>query len=84
MHFNLNHSLKQPELSKADYEILETKIPISSELNNNRIFQNSMNKNEMNFQYLEHLEIEFLDSNVKLKKPVLSVEEDNTKKTQQL
>ena len=38
-------------------------------------FHNSMNENEMNFQYLEHLEIEFLDSNVKLKKEVLSVEE---------
>ena len=35
----------------------------------------------MNSQYLEHLEIEFLDSNVKLKKAVLSVEEDNTEKS---
>ena len=35
----------------------------------------------MNFQYLEHLEIEFLDSNVKLKNVVLSVEEDNTEKS---
>ena len=49
VHFNLNHSLKQPELSIADCEILETKIPISSELDNNCIFQNSMNENEMNF-----------------------------------
>ena len=32
VHFNLNHSLKQPELSSADYEIVETKIPVSSEL----------------------------------------------------
>ena len=35
----------------------------------------------MNFQYLKHLEIEFLDSNVKLKKAVLNVEEDNIKKS---
>ena len=35
----------------------------------------------MNFQYLEHLEVEFLDSNVKLKKAVLSVEENNTEKS---
>ena len=35
----------------------------------------------MDFQYLEHLEIEFMDSNVKLKKAVLSVEEDNTEKS---
>ena len=35
----------------------------------------------MNFQYLKHLEVEFLDSNVKLKKVVLSVEENKTKKS---
>ena len=35
----------------------------------------------MNSQYLEHLEVEFLDSNVKLKKAVLSVEENNTEKS---
>ena len=40
-----------------------------------------MNKNEMNFQYLDHLEVEFLDSNVKLIKAVLSIEENNTEKS---
>ena len=34
--------------------------------------------NEMNFQYLDALQFEFMDSNVKLIKVVLSVEEDNT------
>ena len=33
VNFNLNHSLKQPELSNANCEIIETKIPISSLLN---------------------------------------------------
>ena len=33
----------------------------------------------MNFQYLEHVEVEFLDSNVILEKAVLSVEEKNTR-----
>ena len=32
LHFNLNHSLKQPELSSVDCEIIEIKIPVSSEL----------------------------------------------------
>ena len=32
VHFNLNHTLKQPELSSADCEIVKTKIPVSSEL----------------------------------------------------
>ena len=81
MHFNLNHNLKQPELSNADCEIVETKIPIIFEVINDCNFQSSMNENEMNFQYLEHLEVEFLDSNVKLKKAVLSVEENNTEKS---
>ena len=34
----------------------------------------------MNFQYLEHLEVEFLNSNFKLKEAVLSVEEISTEK----
>ena len=29
VHFNLNHSLKQLELSSVDCEIVETKIPVS-------------------------------------------------------
>ena len=49
VHFNLNHSLKQPEINSADCEIIETKIPISFELTTNCNFQNSMNENEMNF-----------------------------------
>ena len=61
MHFNLNHSLKHPEFINADCEIVETKIPISSELINDCNFQSSMNENEMNFQYLEHLEVEFFE-----------------------
>ena len=81
VHFNLNHSLKQPELSNVDCEIVETKTPINSKLINNCIFQSLMNENEMNFQYIEHLEFEFLDSNVKLKKVILSVEENTTEKS---
>ena len=79
--FNLNHSLKQPKLIIADCEIVETKIPMSSKLINGCNFQSSMNENEMNFQYLEHLEVEFLNSNFKLKKVVLSVEENSTEKS---
>ena len=63
MNFNLNHSLKQPKLSSTDCEIVETKIPVSSELTIDCNFQNSMNENEMNFQYLKHLEVEILNSN---------------------
>ena len=40
-----------------------------------------MNEHEKNFQYLEHLEIKFLDPNVKLNKAALSVEENNAGKS---
>ena len=44
-------------------------------------FQSSMNKDEMNLQYLEHLEVEIMNSNFKLKEGVLSVEEISTEKS---
>ena len=80
LHFSLNHNLKQPKFFNANCEIVETKIPISSELINDYNFQSSMNKNEMNFQYLEHLEVESLTSNFNLKEAVLNVEENSTEK----
>ena len=81
VHFNLNHSLKQPKLSDVECEIVEMKIPNCFEMMKDFNFQHSMNENEKNFQYLEHLEIEFLDPNVKLNMAVLSVEENNVEKS---
>ena len=81
VHFNLNHNLKQSKLSDAECEIVKMKIPNCSEMMKDCIFQNSMNENEKNFQYLEHLEIEFPDPNVKLNKVVLSVEENNVERS---
>ena len=57
MHFNLNHSLKQPKLSDAECEIAEMKIPNCFELMKDCNFQNSMNENKKNFQYLKQLEV---------------------------
>ena len=81
MHFNLNHSLKQPELDNIDCKIIETKVPISSELKNECKIQGSMNENEVNFQYLDVLEVEFLNSNFESKEVVLGIEESNTEKS---
>ena len=81
VHFNLNDSLKQPELRSADCEFVEKKIPVSSELTTDCNFHNSMNENEMNFQYLEHLEVEFLNSNFKQKDSVFSVRENSAEKS---
>ena len=81
VHFNLSNSLKQPELSSADYEIVETKILVSFELTIDCNFQNSMNENEMNFKYLEHPEVEILNSNFKLKDLVFGVGENSVEKS---
>ena len=43
VHFNLNHSLKQPDFDTIDCKIVETKAPLSSELINDCKIQNSMN-----------------------------------------
>ena len=39
----------------------------------------SMNENEMNFQYLECLDVEFLNSNFELKEAILSLNETSEK-----
>ena len=57
------------------------KIPNYSEMMKDCNFQNSMNENEKKFQYLSHLEIEFIDRNVKLNNAALSVEENNAEKS---
>ena len=44
-------------------------------------FQNSINENEMNFQYLDDLDCEFLHSSCELKELVFSMNEISTVKT---
>ena len=61
MHFNLNHNLKQQKFDNIDYKIVETKVLISFELINDCKILSSMNENEMNFQYLDVLDVEFLN-----------------------
>ena len=40
-----------------------------------------MNENKMNFQYLDVLNVEFLNSNFESKEAVLSINENSTKKS---
>ena len=80
MHFNLNHSLKQPEFDNIDCQIVETKVPINSELKNDCKIKSSMNENEMNFYYLDVLDVEFLNSNFETKEAILSIDENSTEK----
>ena len=80
MNFNLNHSLKKTDFDNVDCKIVETKSPISFELINDCKIQNSMNENEMNFHYLDVLDVEFSNSNFESKEAILSVDENSTEK----
>ena len=55
--------------------------PINHELIFSCNFKNSINENEMNFQYLEDLDCEFLTSSFDLKEKVLSLNENSTEKS---
>ena len=59
--------LKQSECESTDCKIIETIVSISPELIFCCNFQNSINENEMNFQYLKDLDCEFLTSSFDLK-----------------
>ena len=62
VHFNLNQRLKQPEFGNVDCKHVETIVPISFELNYDCKIQSSQNENEKIFQYIEDLDVEFLNS----------------------
>ena len=52
-HFSVNKRLKQSDCKNAENQIVEQFVPISLELINYCKNPNSMNENEMNFQYIE-------------------------------
>ena len=81
VHFNLNQSLKHPKFDITTCRIVETKDLISFELRNDCKIQSSMNENEMNFQYIECLDVEFLNSNFTFKEAVLSLNENSVEKS---
>ena len=80
VYFKLNTSLKQSEFESPDCKTIETIVPISPELISCCNFQNSINENEMNFQYLDDLYCEFLYSSCELKETFFSMNENSTKK----
>ena len=80
VHFNLNQSLKQLDFEKAECKTVETVVPINSELINDCKIQNSMNDNMMNFQYIEDLDVEYMNASLELKETVLSLNENSVEK----
>ena len=74
-------SLKQLEFNNINCKIIETKVPISSEPINDCKIQSSMNENEMNVQYIDVFDVEFINSNFESKEAVLNVDENSTEKS---
>ena len=72
--------MKHPKIDNDDCKIVETKVPIGSEPRNDCKIQNSMNENEKNFQYIECLDVEFMNSNFIFKEAVLSLNESSAEK----
>ena len=81
VHFNLNQSLKQLGFDNADRKNVEQVVPISPELIYDCKIQNSMNENEMNFQYIEVLNVEYLNSSLEFKETILNLKEISAKKS---
>ena len=77
VYFNLNHSLKQLDFDTIHCKIIETKVPISYELINDCKIKSSVHEKEMNFQYLDVLDVKFLNSNFESKETVLSIDENS-------
>ena len=73
--FNLNQSLKQSDCDNAESNIVEQFVPISPKLINDCKNQNSMNENEMNFQYIEAPDVEYLNSSFENKETILDLKE---------
>ena len=60
--FNLNKSLTQLDVDAENCMAVDSIYPFSFELNSDCNIQHSINKNEMNFQYLKSVDYELLHS----------------------
>ena len=77
----MNQCLKQPDFDNVECEIVEQVVPFNFELKYDCNIQSSMNENEINFQYIEDLEVEFLNSSFELKEIVLNLNEHSAEKS---
>ena len=77
VHFNLNRSLKHPDVDAKSCMAIENNSFLSVKLNFDCILQHSINEIEMNFQYLESIDCEMLHSNLYNKETVSSINENS-------
>ena len=69
----MNQSLKQPDVDNVECKNVEQVVPISPELIYDCKIHNLMNENEMNFQYIKALDVEYLNSGLEFIERVLSL-----------
>ena len=81
VHFNLNQCLKQPGFDNANCKNVEQVVPINPELIYDCKIQNSMNENEIYFQYIEVLSVEYLNSSLEFKRTILGLKEISAEKS---
>ena len=81
VHFNLNQILKLLGFDNVDCKNVEQVVPINPELICACKNQNSMNGNEMNFQYIEVHDVKYLNSSFEIKETVLSPKEISAEKS---
>ena len=77
MHFNLDKILPQSDVDTENCNVVDNSSFISFDLISDCNLQNSINENEMNFQYLESVDYEFLHSNLQNMETVLSLYENS-------
>ena len=77
VHFNINRSLEHPNVEANSCMAIRNNSLLNDELNSDCIIQHSINKIEMNFQYLESFDYEVLPSNVFNKETVSSINENS-------
>ena len=77
VHFNLNKSLTQPDVDAEICMDVENISPIGFDLISDCNLQHSINENEMNFQYLESVDYELLQSSYQNIETVLILNENS-------
>ena len=77
VHFNLDKSLEHPDVDAESCMVVKKDSLLSVELNSDYTLQQSINENEMNFQYLESIDCEMLPSNLYNKETVSSMNENS-------
>ena len=73
--------MKQLEFDNVDCKNVETIVPFNSELNYDCKIQSSINENEKIFQYIEDLDVEFLNSSSEFKEMVINLNEGSVEKS---